>query len=81
MNNTPNALVYFIGIFAGLFAGVFTMYMGYVNDNLLLSKHNYICVDAEPTDNDPSIVACTIVLRKGSHAYNQYLELANDRTN
>lgn len=77
-NHQPNSFIYFIGIFAGILLGIFVMYVGLVKPNLLLPEDKYICVDAEPTGTDPSIVACTIVLRKDSTAYKKYLELGND---
>lgn len=54
------------------------MYVTLVKPNLLLSEDKYICVDAEPIGTDPSIVACTIILRKGSDAHTKFLELDRD---
>jgi len=78
MNNTPNAFIYSIGVIIGIFIGVFMMYISKVKPNLLLPEDSYTCIDAEPTGTDPSIVACTIILRKGSSAYKKHLELGND---
>ena len=68
----------YFGMFFGFLLGMFIVYMGNVKGNLLLPEKDYACIDAEPIDKDPSIVACTIILRKGSTAYKKYLELGND---
>jgi hypothetical protein len=80
-NNQPSLFLYYIGFFLGLFLGTFVIYISTVKGNLLLSEKDYICVDAEPVDTDPSIVACTIVLRKGSTPYKKYLEMSNEHAN
>ena len=79
MNN--NVVIYYIGALIGLFVGMFIVYIGYVHDNILLKEKDYICIDAEPIDKDPSIVACTIILRKGSEPYKEYLKLNPQSTN
>lgn len=77
-NNQPSLLLYYIGFFLGLFLGMIVIYISTVKDNLLFPEKDYICVDAEPIGTDPSIVACTIVLRKDSTAHKKYLELDRD---
>jgi hypothetical protein len=79
MNNTkPDGNVYVIGVFVGFLMGMFVMYMNYVKHNLLLPENKYTCVGAEPLGEDPSIVACTILLRKDSEAHKKFLEMNND---
>ena len=80
-NQHPNLLIYCVGIILGFFIGVFIMYMDHVRPNLLLPEKDYVCIDAEPIDKDPSIVACTIILRKGSEPYKEYLKLNPQSTN
>ena len=77
-DNQPSLLLYYIGFFLGLFLGMIVIYISTVKDNLLFSEKDYVCVDAEPIGTDPSIVACTIVLRKGSDAHTKFLELGRD---
>lgn len=73
-----DSIIYFIGIFVGVLIGMFIMYMGYIKHNLLLPEDKYVCVGAEPTGTDPSIVACTIFLRKDSDAHKQFMEMNRD---
>lgn len=63
------------GMIFGLLLGMFIVYMGNVKNNLLLPEKDYVCIGAEPIDKDPSVVACTIILRKGSEPYKEYLKL------
>ena len=79
-NNQSSLFVYYIGIVAGVLLGIFLMYVSLVKPNLLFPEDKYICVDAEPTGTDPSIVACTIVLRKDSTAHKKYLEMSHDES-
>lgn len=76
----PDTAVYFLGIFVGFLMGMFIMYMGYIKHNLLLPEEKYVCVGAEPTGTDPSIVACTILLRKDSEAHRKFMEMNRDGT-
>lgn len=78
-DNQPSLLLYYGGILVGFLLGLFIMYMGYVKPNLLLPVESYTCIDAEPIDKDPSIVACTIILRKGSEPYKKFLEANHDQ--
>lgn len=76
--NKPDGNVYVIGIFIGFLIGMFVMYMNYVKHNLLLPEDKYVCVGAEPLGTDPSIVACTILLRKDSEAHKKFTEMNSD---
>lgn len=78
-DNQPSLFLYYGGVLVGFLLGLFMMYMNYVKPNLLLPKDNYICVGAEPLGQDPSIVSCTILLRKNSKAYEKFLELSDER--
>jgi len=76
----PNASLYFLGV-VGVVLGMALVYITQVKYNLLLPEKNYMCVDAEPLENDPGIVECTVFLRKDSTAHKAFLEYNNDRTN
>lgn len=79
-DKSVDSILYFIGIFVGIFIGSFITYMGYIKHNLLLPEEKYVCVGAEPTGSDPSIVACTIFLRKDSNAHKKFLEIRSDES-
>ena len=76
-----NVVIYYIGALIGFFSGMFVVYIGYVHNNILIKEKDHICIGAEPLDKDPSIVACTVFLRKGSEPYNEYLKLNPQSTN
>lgn len=73
--------IYIVGLFIGFFIGMWIVYVTQVQHNLLLPEKDYECVGAAPIAKDPSIVACTIFLRKDSDPYKQYQALNNDSTN
>lgn len=74
MNDNPCVFPFYGGMFFGFLLGCFIVYIGNVKGNLLLPEKDYVCIDAEPIDKDPSIVACTIIIRKGSEPYKEYLK-------
>ncbi len=75
MNDSNSVAGLYFGMFFGFLLGMFIVYIGNVKGNLLLPEKDYTCIGAEPIDKDPSIVACTIILRKGSEPYKEYLKL------
>lgn len=72
-----NEKSYYFGVVIGGILGILiTLVLIYdqtINGNLLLPEKNYSCVDAEPVNEDPSKVACTVFLKKDSTIYQQYL--------
>lgn len=81
MTNNTSVVGLYIGMLFGFLLGMFIVYIGNVKGNLLLPEKDYVCIDAEPIDKDPSIVACTIILRKGSEPYKEYVKLHPQSTN
>lgn len=80
MKNEPPLFPFLMLLLIPFLSGMALVYISQVKDNLLLPTKDYECIDAEPTGDDPSIVACTIFLRKGSKAHTQFLELDHVRT-
>lgn len=78
---TNGAIVYVLGVIIGFLAGAVLIFLLFVNHRLLLEEKDYTCIDAEPIDKDPSIVACTIILRKGSNPFKEYLKLNQKNEN
>ena len=81
MNDNKCVFPFYGGMLFGFLLGMFIVYISQVQHNLLLPEIDYVCIDAEPIDKDPSIVACTIILRKGSAPYKEYLKLNPQSTN